>query len=480
MKAVRLTALAFAAALVLGVAACGGGGKLASGGIGGTGITAAAVSQGSITRIGSVEVNGVLFNTDNATITVDGMNEPLAALSEGMVVTVTGAIDADGTGTAESVEYSSLLQGLVADVAPDGSSLHAMGRRVLIDNVTLFGPQLSQTGVNNLIPDQDIVEVSGFEDPSGNVRATYIEKIETTDSTEHKVTGTITALDPPSRTFAIGNLSVDGTQLANLFDFNNGDYVKVSGTGFSSGQLIATDIDLATADLGETDREDAEKEGLVTSAPPGTTFYIFGQPVTHDPSRKGTTQYDGGLPTDIKAGVRLEVEGTLVNGVLNATRIEFEDAIELEADVATKNDVNSTLTLRGLDDGLGGITVEVSDSLTQFSGTATDFASIDVGEHVEIRGRETNGTVFATEVEAGPADTEVVLQGPVDSVNDPFVTILGVAVDTTTVDNANFEIDDVPVTQTEFFQAVEVGDLVEVEGTFSGGAVLWEAIELDQ
>ena len=46
------------------LAACGGGGQLASGGIVGTGITIGSV--GSVTAIGSVTVNGVRFTTAGA------------------------------------------------------------------------------------------------------------------------------------------------------------------------------------------------------------------------------------------------------------------------------------------------------------------------------------------------------------------------------------------------------------------------------
>jgi len=49
---------------------CGGGDpfSVAEGGIGGTGI-----STGTVTGIGSIKVNGVTFNTDNAAIYVEGV-----------------------------------------------------------------------------------------------------------------------------------------------------------------------------------------------------------------------------------------------------------------------------------------------------------------------------------------------------------------------------------------------------------------------
>ena len=81
----------------LTLAGCGGAGGLAStsggGGIGGTGLT----STGSIDGFGSIFVNGVEFETDESDVSLDGLTSTQDKLRLGMVVTVHGTVNADGT-----------------------------------------------------------------------------------------------------------------------------------------------------------------------------------------------------------------------------------------------------------------------------------------------------------------------------------------------------------------------------------------------
>jgi len=115
---------------LLGALALGGCGEsftVAEGGIGGTGI-----STGTVTGIGSITVNGVKFNTDNAEIYVEGtrVDDPSLAdgdelslrgfgFSEGQVVRVVGSFNADGkTGTADAVYYNDSIEGPVENITP--------------------------------------------------------------------------------------------------------------------------------------------------------------------------------------------------------------------------------------------------------------------------------------------------------------------------------------------------------------------------
>ena len=127
MNTLRKLAMAFTSAATLMISACGGGGgdQVASGGVGGTGISA-----GAITAIGSVTVNGVTFDTTDAAIFVEGtrVDDPDQpdgdeaglrgfGLAEGQVVQVEGSIDANGvTGTAESVFFNDSVEGPITSV----------------------------------------------------------------------------------------------------------------------------------------------------------------------------------------------------------------------------------------------------------------------------------------------------------------------------------------------------------------------------
>ena len=83
------------------------------------------------------------------------------------------------------------------------------------------------------------------------------------------------------------------------------------------------------------------------------------------------------------------------------------------------------------------------------------------------------------ELESGNtgAGSAALLQGTVEAIADPLITILGVTVDTSVI--TTFEGDGV-TNKASFFSKVRVGSLVEVHGTRDAlGNVTWESIDLD-
>ena len=110
--------------LVLGTAlvvACGGGGGDQVAGIDGGGNPAPVainiVSQGTITGFGSVIVNGVRYDTSNATFTIDGSPGTESDLAVGQVVVVSGTINQAGTeGTAASVDFDDAVEGPIESI----------------------------------------------------------------------------------------------------------------------------------------------------------------------------------------------------------------------------------------------------------------------------------------------------------------------------------------------------------------------------
>jgi hypothetical protein len=74
-------------------------------------------------------------------------------------------------------------------------------------------------------------------------------------------------------------------------------------------------------------------------------------------------------------------------------------------------------------------------------------------------------------VEREDPDTEVVLQGFVVAANEPSLEILGVTIETvgTTIFR---DINDAPLTRTQFFAQLVVGDLVKAKGVESSAQVI--------
>ena len=171
-----------AALVTLGLSACGGGGggdSLASTdgsptqGISGSGAT----SSGTIDGFGSIFVNGVEFDTDDAEIIVEGQRGNEADLGIGMVVLVKGSVNADGTtGTADRVIVDNEVEGPVTAIQPDQDNdtklLTILGIGVIVERTgTVFEGVTFDT-----IALEDVLEVSGFPETGNNLRATRVER----------------------------------------------------------------------------------------------------------------------------------------------------------------------------------------------------------------------------------------------------------------------------------------------------------------
>lgn len=473
MASYRLKTILLTIAFLVGVASCGGGTQLAGGGIGGTGI-----SQGPITRFGSIFVNGVEFNTSGATIIKDGTTiHPIDTsdlknyLKIGMVVTVEGDIASNTAGTAVTVTYAKELEGPITSMT--ANTLTVLGQTVVVDNLTRIETASNSAATIGDLAVNDIIEVSGSPITTG-IRATYIEVKQT--GAEYELKGTITAVGV--NTLTIGNQQVDISVATYNFTPAVGNYVEVKGGSFTGSTLVASTLELKSRGFSTANADKAELQGFVTSVGSASDFVLDAQTV----QTTAQTTFNGGIAADIKAGLRLEVEGALVNGALVATKIKFEDGLQLEGNIATLDTATGVLTL----DSYPGIDIAFNSALTEAEGS-TDLATLTVGDRIKARGRKLDGTcanttcMLATQLtlESGNsgAGSAALLQGTVESVADPLITILGVPVDTSVI--TTFEGDGV-TDRSSFFSKVKVGSLVEIHGTRdAGGNVTWESIDLD-
>jgi len=319
----------------------GGGSMTAGGGIDGTGI----MSAGVVSAFGSIVVNGTEFDTSKAAIIINGEEVGIGDdfvqgnLEIGMVVTVEGRIKEDESAVADRVIYSSNVAGPVESVSgidPDTNDkeIVVLGQTVVVNFITKFRPD--DTYGFDIIAPNDVVEVSGYRDFDGKIRATYIEDITDPNITVYGVTGFVESLDDPTpNTFMINGLTVDYSLIHpdDLPDnFNNDLFVEVEGElDDTSGELIATAIELAD-ELGGGDGDELEIMGFVTEIISENDIIEFkvGNQVVHvDPE---SAEFVDGFPDDIVLGVKLEAEGSLEGGILSAWEIEFwgPDQIEVE------------------------------------------------------------------------------------------------------------------------------------------------------
>jgi len=99
--------------------ACGGGGGEQVAGIDARGnpTPVGVTSKGTISGFGSVIVNGVRYNTNSATFTIDGVSGSQSDLSVGDVVVLQGTVNDDGTSpTATSVTFDDAVEGPISAI----------------------------------------------------------------------------------------------------------------------------------------------------------------------------------------------------------------------------------------------------------------------------------------------------------------------------------------------------------------------------
>jgi hypothetical protein len=342
IKQFKLSATALAVAL--GLAACGGGGagsmSLTTSG------TASGTTQGVIAAFGSVFVNGVEYEIDNATsVTADGANATEADLDVGMVVTLKGTVNADGkTGAASAITYADELEGVVTanSVVNGVGTLTVMGQSVNVDENTVFASKVASVTT----PDQivastpgnpgNIVEASGYASSSnGEITATRLEVKAPSQvaGEEIEVKGVISSLT--ATTFTLGALTVDysgATELpaAGLAD---GQYVEVkSTTQFDgTGPLLASKVE--REDNGVKGHEGSEGEeikiaGMVTTSYSSASgqFELNGEVLMVTDG----TEFEGGSSTDLTSGAKVDVEAEYdASGNLIAKSVEFGHSSEL-------------------------------------------------------------------------------------------------------------------------------------------------------
>jgi len=455
------------AVALFGLLGCGGGATF-GGGIGGTGKPG--LTLGTVTALGSVEIGGRTYDTSTAAITIDGMAASEADLRLGMVALV----EADtSTAVASRVEVDDLVKGPITAIGAD--TLTVNGQVIEVDEQTVYGPGISPASLAGLTMG-DLVEVHGFVKAPGVISGRRVER--ENSLSEYRVTGFAASIDTGLRTFTIGAQPIDYSA-ADTSDLTGGhpsvgQLVRVRGltTLTGLGAIDATEVRGRDLD-DEDDNDEVEVEGFVTAVNSPTEFVLGGLTVRTD----GGTSYEGGTAGEVVVGVKLEVEGSLANGVLTAREVEFKAGVRVESDVATV--VGNVITLVGFP----GLSVTVN-SLTEYEGDASSLVDVMPGDHLEVRGRATGPSgIAATKIKEESGKTDVRLRGPVDAAPapaDPTFSILGILVDTTGLADGAFRgPSEAVIGRAAFFVGLATGDLVEAQGDLVGGVPVWDKVELE-
>lgn len=404
-----------------------------------TDTASAANVTGRITGFGSVYVDGVEYETNGTTVTIDGVPSSDSDLRVGMLVTVTGSDDGTN-GDAVSIEFDDDLEGVVTQTVA-GGGLIVMGQSITVDNST------NLEGFADIIDlvVGDEVEISGYPDGNGGIHATYIElEGPYVDGQEIEVKGIVAALDTTAMTFTMGSMTVDYSAAISVDEgLADGVYVEVkSESAPNAGTLVATKVELE--DGGEygvdgDEGEELEVEGLITDIDTTST------PNTITVNGQTFTIPDGFDVSGFEVGDMIDLDIDVVAGELVITDIEdegFDDdvagKIEIEAIVSATDTTNNTITL-------GGVTISVDPAQTimlDHSDTPDAFfnlGSINTGleaDRVEVEAIPNtagDGYIALSIERTNDVSTTVELEGPatVDT-NSGEISIAGVTLDVTT------------------------------------------------
>jgi Domain of unknown function (DUF5666) len=478
--------LSIAAIFVL-CASCGPSPQ-AGGGIGGTG-SVATVASGPVTKFGSVFVSDTEYDNTNTLYCID--HEPCSLqnrLKIGMVVLVNGTRSEEFTANrmltpiADKITYEETVEGFVQSVSADGLSLVVLGQIVSVNQKTEIDPSFQGATPHTLnmttVPGA-IVEISGFVTGDGTILATLI--MPQSGTPHYEIEGLVKNHNLPAKTFEIGFLVVDysradisqmpspvNQEWNGLVVFVQGDQWSLGGSAPYGARMTATS--LKPKELGVSNIQNAEVEDFITEVTGPGDFFMNNVHVQTTPS----TIYEGGTANDLVIGAHAEVEGPLVGGIVNATKVKFEGEIELQANVATVTAGNNTLTLAGL----GGLTI-LFDSQTELDGQGSPrrLNDLRVGDHLSIHGRLQGGNIIlATEVERTDPQSNVQVQSFITSAADPVIVLLGTSIDTSSIPESGFLGRYGVIGRSTFFTGLTIGKKVVLRGTALGNTVTWSSV----
>jgi hypothetical protein len=348
---------------------------------GGTGTGAAATyAQGPITGFGSIIVNGVRYDELGATIDDDegrslartdlklGMRTELLASA---VMTTAGL----STASAASIRVRSEIIGPLE--ALDGSSaLTVLGQTIAVVATTVLDLGAGST-LATLLPGEVLEIHASFDVAGGRYVASRIER--RAGAAAYKLRGVVSSLALAAKTLKVGAATIDWSGAAPADPANvlaPGRSLRLSlVAGPVAGVWRATAITSAQPLL--EDRAFAQIEGRVTSLTSSTQFQLDG--VAVDASAASLPNGGAG----IVLGAKLEVSGSLRNGVLAASRVELEDddggdaAFELEGRIDAVDTAAMRFSVRGVN--------IMWSAATRFDSSSA--ADIVVGRKAEIKGR---------------------------------------------------------------------------------------------
>jgi hypothetical protein len=211
-------------------------------------------------------------------------------------------------------------------------------------------------------------------------------------------------------------------------------------------------------------------EGVVQSASAdGLSLVVLGQVVSVNLKTEIDPTLQGTMPHSLDPGKILnalvEISGFVTgDGTILATLIQPHTGIpHYEVEGVIKNHDRIANTFDGRTDLSG-------------QGNPTAVGDLHSGDHLQIHGRlRGSGILLATEVERSDPSSQVQLEGYVIDAADPWLTLLGSRIDTTSIPESGFRGRSGTIGRSTFFSGLGTGEQVTLQGRVVGTQVVWTA-----
>lgn len=323
------------------------------------------------------------------------------------------------------------------------------------------------------------VEGEQYDSETRTLTATEIENKENNDIDENvneiTIAGIVRDYDSNAGVFSVNRYEFalnDDTDFegGSASTMANGIVVKVEGH-FEDDQLVAEEIEFKVKDArskseGQVTGINAENETFVIN---DTTFSV-----------RPETQYEDESDLDER---RFSFNSIAVNDWLKViSRQDSQgNALALKVQRVDENDLEGEAKGRATNVTLDGMTVAgVNVSFNETTEFDTDDGEITVEEFValaesqqalivEVEGEYNGNVLIAEEVEVEATDRDgdfevgrVEFEGAIESIDGDSVFVNGSELRFT--ENTDFELNDQEISLQNFFAAIEVGAVIEVEG----------------
>ncbi len=494
---IRLRRIIITTVLSISILSCGGEGTLMTAGISGTGIV-----LGVITGFGSIFVNGVEYDIDQASVDVDGNSAGgQNNLAIGMLVQLAATDNGDGTGLATSVVYDDAIEGpiegapVLSTTNKNLKTLNILGQTVLIDAAsTTFTIDNGTNFSFDTIAGDDVVEVSGFADfNSSMIIATRVEKkvgqpnapivVELHGVIESVGTGTITVQGVSVDITSIGDLDLTDLDRQGL---KPGVHVEVNGFYLGPSSIQASHIEGEDDDIQKltTATGIVSLQGIVSEYTPGNDYFeLNGIVVDISGIASSTTML-------LKKGLQVQVKGQYSGTDLIAQELDIRSGeAEFDAVISSIDDIaNKHIQIEypGLD-----LFVELFfDSQSQLVDESTHHHSspltldrLSSNDEVKVQVKRVGSEWVVVSLKRDDLN-QYKIRGYITEKNviDHTVTVNGLTVALTA--SADYEVGDHNVNQQDFFNAIDDLDatknFVDIEGGLdTHGKVIFDEVELD-